>query len=498
MTSLVEGPAWAPHRLDVRAGRFPLGVEAHLLQMTAHLVPGVTTVTINARYYALHGYVSLVAEERGLSPDESSDLLRRCEVVMAGATIATEPNHAASANPHGYDKIWPAMEGGSLDLARLSQPGEYSKNLYGFLAPYGGSELEMGILGPGVLSPGPRLDERRLRQGFDGLLDFATRDVIDNGDLATVPELSMTAATDSRDGLWLGRLLCSVGVEDLRATDLTRQATIRLLVRALDLTDSDRPEDAVRRALAYGSALNADPVISQLDEARPWRGTLLRQHSVNAWRALWAWLVNDHVGRGVGATDGMTDPGDLSDAAIAAVPTGTVAEFVDALPATIDAAGNPLPAEEEIRSVELNPFHQSLALLALGALRSDQLTDQTAAAFLGRRRTILDPIWMRHQLDSSRSRSLADFVNDFVRDVIDRSQRVAMRKARVQEDGTFVYPTRVHEHAGRLWKTSNEGSGAVGLRLTELTRILSGVGLLEPTETGIKPTGRCRNLLADA
>ena len=57
-----EGPGWAPHSVDVQGGRFPLSVEAHLLNMTASLVPGATTVTTSARYYTLHGAVALEAE----------------------------------------------------------------------------------------------------------------------------------------------------------------------------------------------------------------------------------------------------------------------------------------------------------------------------------------------------------------------------------------------------------------------------------------------------
>jgi hypothetical protein len=59
---LVEGPQWSRSGLDVAAGRYPLSVERHVMRMVDHLVPGVTTVTPHARYYALHGLVAAHAD----------------------------------------------------------------------------------------------------------------------------------------------------------------------------------------------------------------------------------------------------------------------------------------------------------------------------------------------------------------------------------------------------------------------------------------------------
>lgn len=121
VTAVLEGPAWAPHGLDVRAGRFPLSFEAHLLNMTAKLVPGATTVTINARYYALHGLVAQEAERRGLDLAGAYELLRRCKVVVAGTSVV-HPDKVAGP-PHGYDRAHPQLHrDGDLDVAALSVP----------------------------------------------------------------------------------------------------------------------------------------------------------------------------------------------------------------------------------------------------------------------------------------------------------------------------------------------------------------------------------------
>ena len=144
MTATLEGPAWAPHQLDVYAGRFPLSVEAHLMNMTARLVPGATTVTVNARYYALHGLVAAEAQDRGLDEAAAYSLLRRCEVVVAGASVVRPDRWNAA---HGHDRVKPQLQrDGTLDVAGLSVPGQYVKSKWGFLGPYFGSELTLRIL----------------------------------------------------------------------------------------------------------------------------------------------------------------------------------------------------------------------------------------------------------------------------------------------------------------------------------------------------------------
>jgi hypothetical protein len=53
-SSEVQGQDWAEPGLDLRGGRYPLGVEAPVPGMVATLLPGVSTLTRLARYYALY------------------------------------------------------------------------------------------------------------------------------------------------------------------------------------------------------------------------------------------------------------------------------------------------------------------------------------------------------------------------------------------------------------------------------------------------------------
>jgi hypothetical protein len=476
MTAVVmEGPGWAPHGLDVRAGRFPLSVEAHLMNMTARLVPGATTVTINARYYALHGLLALEAARRGLDLDAAYELVRRSEVVVAGASILHPDDVAGHA--HGHDTIKPRMEAdGCLDVASLSTPQSgYSNPRWGFLGPYVGSELTLRILAGTSLEPGDRLDADVLTASFEGLFDLAARDEVALDELAAYPHLAIGAARHSADGAWLAGLLCAANLAESTKLDDTRRATIRLLARAAVLAPDASITTSFRNAIAYGDALRADAVLAQIPEGEAWRGTLFRHTSVGAWRRLCAWLVTkiDTV---------ATPPSAVVDAVIAALPPGRLGAFLDALPDTVDAAGDPAPAEEQVQGEARATASQSLALLALGARRSRELTGHARAALVGdeRRPAVLSPLWMDRWLEQRGDRPMADVAADLVHVLLDRARRIALAKMRIRNDGTIWLPTRVHERGDFLYKTSDEGSGNVGLRLTQLAGILAAVSVLDP------------------
>lgn len=463
------------------------------MQMTARLVPGVTTVTTNARYYALHAFVAETAARERLDWSSAVDFLRRCEVVIAAATIS-HPSDVSSFTAHGSDKIAPAWSSGSLSLDAMSQPGQYTKAKQGFLNVYLGSELEMGILGSSMLEPGERSNMLSLRSGFDGLTELARQPAITTADIEPVGHLSMHAARETPDGQWLARILCASNLDEMTDTDHARRGTIRLCHRSLQLAQYNSLESLLYETVAYGDAARTDPVLTAIAEHVPWRSTLLRRHSINAWRTLWAWLV-DLIGEGEADIDGHTDPSTLVERAVEACSgtTGTVGDFVRELPAVVDVNGDPVDAEGSLRGEGRHEFEQAVATIALGGRRVDHFDGDAFAAFAGRRRTVLDPVWANEQF-SQAGRPMADFLNGFVHDVLDRSSRIAMRRSRMQ-NGLYVVPGRVHEHAGRLWRTSREGRNPVGLRLNELERNLLAVGVLDRTDGALSFTAFGEELL---
>ncbi|MEW3744802.1 hypothetical protein QOZ75_29440, partial [Pseudomonas aeruginosa] len=68
----------------------------------------------------------------------------------------------------------------------------------------------------------------------------------------------------------------------------------------------------------------------------------------------------------------------------AEVPHGTVGQFLTSLPAAQLPSGAPAPAELQLRGAGLSEPHCSLAVLAIGAERSEQLAGRVREAFLGR------------------------------------------------------------------------------------------------------------------
>jgi len=474
VNSLVAGPEWTLKGLQVAAGRFPLGVEQHMLRMVALLVPGATTVTPNGRYYSLHALAAVEAEQEELAPAEAMDLLRRMEVVMAGVSVLHEKNpaeHSHWPGAHGADVVRPRLAAnGTLDISELSKPETgYVKAQSGYWGPYVGSEYLLGIVGPGgTLRPGDRCDAAAVRAGLGEIVALARQDQINADTLAGRPELCLCGGRTAADGAWLRRLLCDppgAGAEG--KADRTRQATCRLLAQAV----GDRTEDFARAftgALAFGSFIHENPVATLLDEALAWRGVILRNYSVGAWRRLWAWLVDQ--------VDGFVPAKQVVDAFADNLPDITVAQLVAALPDTTDQAGDPSHAEDEIRGRGAPLPEAELGVLAVGARRADELDGPAGEAFRGRA-VELAPEWVSRRLEANQAVKLRDFGRDLVDDLIVRARRIAMSKMVRRPDGTIWLPTRLYEKGDLLWRTSREGSGDVGLRIAQLGTVLAGAGV---------------------
>lgn len=487
---LSEGPGWAPHSLDVQGGRYPLAVEAHLLNMTASLVPGATTVTTSARYFTLHGAVALEAERRSLEATQRLELLRRCEVVMAAASIVHPAPEAGTV--HGYDRLMRLAPRGTFDVDRLATPKQgYADPVAGFLGPYNGSELTLGILAEGTLAPGRRLDSRVLASGFEGLFDLARQRTVTAEELRSVPGLSIGAVGESDDGAWLARQMCAVDLPEATTADTTRAGTVRLMAHVARIAPSRSIVTSFRQAIAYGPVLRNDAVVRCVPEAEPWRGVLLRHDSVGAWRQLWAWLVD--------TIDGPTRRTELVDKLADALPGETLGEFERGLPPTIDAARNPLDAESAVRGEPWPIPRVALALVVLGARRADELDGTSRSAFVGneRRVAVLSPLWMAQWVDNRRRVHLRDVAAELTGVLLDRAQRIAMGKMRMRGDRMWL-PSVVGERGEFLYTVGREGRGNVGLRLEQLAGLLRGLGVLTATEDGWTLGPRGQQFLGEA
>jgi hypothetical protein len=447
------------------------------MNMTARLVPGATTVTTGARYYSLHGYVAQVAHERNLSDSASLELLRRCEIVVAAASeVHPDPGLPAS---HGAGVVgnWLRRDG-HLDMVGLSTPKSgYANPERGFLGPYLGSEITMGIL-EGQLVTGDRYDHQSVRSGFVGLLDLAAQEFVSLSDLDGTANLAVSAAATEPDGRWLARLLTGSGSGEPSRSDDVRRNTIRMLVRAMALSGSSSPVDAVRDVVAYGGQARSDPVLASIPEVEPWRGVLYRHDSVGAWRRLWAAMVDE--------ISGVVPRSTIVEYVADGLGTGTLQSFLDALPSTIDSAGDPEAAESTIKQQRGHTCWESLSLLTLGARRAGEVEGNVKDAFVGdqRRLVVLSPLWVSQWIEDRRAWALSDVAADLVDVLFSRARRIAMRKMRINSDGHIWLPTVIREENGLLSKTSGEGRDNVGLRLDQLNSLLFALGIIERDEDG--------------
>jgi hypothetical protein len=469
----VRGPAWSPPGLDIRAGRFPLQVEKHMLNMTGRLLPGVSTVTVNARYYSLHGLAVLEGEQRRLELDETVDLLRRMEVVF-GAAALTQADSVIST-PHGSGPLQVALATGSIDVAALSTPKTgYSNAARGFWGPYLGSEVTLGVVDRSDYArPGVRCDQSAIRAGLEGVVELAQQEVVTVDDLEGLSHLRLDASEEA-DGRWLLGLIMGPhdDVGDFAATDRARRVTATTLLRSLDAQSGLGLRDAFYEHVAYSAGAFDEP-----DEVAAWRGLLFRRFSVGAWRRLWQWLV-EQLAVGAMSLD------ELVDASIDELPNKTVSEFVADAPPT-QRGSLPANAEAEIRrSATGGTPATELLVLAAGARRVAELSGRARDSFLGPY-TTLSPQWVADRLADWDGRPVRTFMADLTVQLVRRSQRIAMNKARLNPStGRLWVPTRVIEREGTFFRTSGEGGGDVGLRVEQLGGMLASLGAIKRVGEG--------------
>lgn len=485
-------PAWSPSGLRVFAGRYPLSVEAHVIRLVALLVPGVTTVTPHSRYYALHALAALEAGQRGLDRAAALELLRRCEVVLGGISVLHD--HRGFPRAHGADVIAPHLaQNASLDVAGLHEPrkGAYVEAQAGYWSPYIGSEFLLQIIDDGRTPlPGARCNEPAVRAGLDGLLELAAREEIPEEELRRAPHLCLCAGGRRTDGTWLRRLLCAPPVDErsnVARVDAARRETSQLLARVIAHHGQvDSVTSTFRKTLAFGAFVDEDERASRLSVTQPWRGLLLRHYSTGAWRRIWSWLVDQ--------VEDLMPPTELADAFADSLPDATVRGFIDELPALV-INGAPSPAEETVRTWNWPPPARELAVLAVGAMRTETLSGAAREAFVGRD-IELAPRWMARRLESRSNQPLRHFGRELTEDLVRRARRVALLKMRREKDGRLALPTRLHERGGQLYRTSGEGAGDVGLRVAQLTTVLAGVGVFEWGDGGWRLTDEGRDVLA--
>ena len=488
MTATIDGPAWAQQGLVQRDGRYPLAVEAPVLSMVATLVPGISTLSQFARYYALYWALAGLAAERDFTVDECRRTLRRAELLLALVSQAFDGRenqaHGVAAVARGR-----GAEGDVWTLAEVG-PGSYSPRSWGFWSQYGGPSDALGTVKveDGVLRPGRHPCPPAVREMYAPLLAVAAgeRDpAVDEDLLIALGHLALGERTGA-DLAALRELFTATRSERhdpaaWKGEDLTRRAIFRIVARSAVLVpDAAGRLDALRRAVAYGPAALEDPILVAEERTAAWRGVLLRHRSVGAWRRLWADLVAHVREEGIVTRSGLHDW--VSDR----LPDQDVRGFAADLPDVTDTAGHPAPAEDLLPE-GLGRVGSDIAVLMIGARRRDTLAGIAQVAFLGGRRggrgTFLDPAWVQRRVAEHADQPIRALGRTLIDDMLAQAQRVALRKVEVR-DGRMRLFTRLHERNGTYTARSGEGEGNVGVRVDQLAGIAEQLGLLRPLGAG--------------
>ncbi|GIF49332.1 hypothetical protein Afe04nite_38710 [Asanoa ferruginea] len=461
------------------------------------LVPGVSTVTPYARYYGLYWALSAHAEALGLDRERCQRLIRRAEVGMARISQAYDtPDHPAGIS-HGVNalaRLAPA-EGSEFAVADSTGAGSYSPRSWGFWSQYNGPSVAMGTvaLDGGALRAGRHRCPAEVLAMYAPLFAVAEKGAGLILPASAFERLSLQYKEETPDLAPLRDVFTATvdGRHDpaaWTAEDRTRRATLRLLARSWQLHPQAKTWlDALADGVVFGSKAREDPVFATEDRAAAWRGVVLRHQSVGAWRRLWADLV-----RVVLDTD-RASRHHLHEWISDVLPDSTVTNFESGLPPTIDAQGDPYPAERAITS-ERASAATNVAVLLLGACRLKTLSGISLRSFAGRRPTYLDPTWIAQLRKDFRNRPLAELGRRLVDDMLAQSRRVALRKVTVKSDGTINLFSRLHERNGAYFADSPEGRDNIGLRIPQLAEIATQIRLFTHDRT--QPlTARGRELL---
>lgn len=484
-TAWVDNGAFSPNR-----GQFPIQVERHLNAFVADHLPGVTTVTLGARYYSLHAHVAFRANEQGLDEDKTRRLLRRSEALLAYVTArhSSESDHPAETPPgHGIDAILRLSDGGTtgIDLAECAKPGAYSLAKWGFSGAYRGSELTLKILDQAGFLPGAWHD-LEATAALDALVQRAQDDdavsTAEADQLADACLCRMAAATD---GPWLARLLA--GEPNSVEPKPTRGGLLWQLGRLMTIaitTHEVRSSGQVAELIMFDHDLADHQALAGMVGIDLWRGGLLRAESVWAWRRIWREINETHL-KPAGALPVV----DLVEAFADGLRDVPLKDFLDDLPSVADDTSRPLNAERQLD--HLDDVERWMAIVMLGSQRSQHLNHNERVGFAGGNEVHgtqweeLTPAWTEHLIARHADRSLRDLGGDMAQILINRSQRVALRKANYNPvKQTFSFPARIHVRDGIAIRVFAETAPAPATRLPQYLSIARQAGLYGTSPEG--------------
>ena len=250
-----------------------------------------------------------------------------------------------------------------------------------------------------------------------------------------------------------------------------------LLLTALEGRPVRSPDQAMADLCCFSPLESSVSDERQRSWALHWRGALLRNASVTAWRWLWWWLTEQLRAQPQSAADlGNALAGALIAAAGSDGPARDI--LLDGLPER-SAAGRLRDAESAVLypdGQESGEPLEYLRCLALGALRLNDLDGPAKMAFC--QHAELGPLWVRRWLDGLGDESLSAVGRSLTGVLLRQAEELSRRRRAM---GAGEAPAAAHTPAADrsvLDLAGEEGSTTAGLRLGRLTQILGELDVL--------------------
>lgn len=494
---LVLGPAWSTDAEPLTdAGRFPLGVETATLTNARRLVPLVNSGTAHARYYLLHAALAAATPAQAgdtAGMDDTRTRIRRAEVVQAAVALRHASTHPEEHNtalpyrePHAARAVEPALDEGVIDVAALAVT--YSRARNGFFAAYRGAEIEAGLLHPrnGTVLPGPLRPPPSELTGVRSILGAADQDRIDLAAIdRLLPAACLCQVRHGPEFRLLDHLLLDADHDvdgrglpaPIRRARRRTAASAQLLLHALDGQPAEIAPAAAMAKLCYRPTEGLTTLFGAelTDWAMAWRGALLRNASVTAWRWLWWWLT-EQLAEQPRSSEALADA--LADALVTgAGGDRTMADVLQRLPAHRDG-DQLLDVEDDLLHPDgaesVNPWDY-LQVLALGARRVSEVEGSARRAFLEHGE--LSPTVMSTWLAERDGIRLSHLARDLTDLLLRQSEKISQARIR-WEGGRLRIPTRLRHVGDVLFLAGAEGSAQPGLRLERLRQLLEELGYL--------------------
>jgi hypothetical protein len=422
--------------------------------------------------YSLQTLAWGAAHQRNLDLAKAAELVRRCEVVIAGIHYFHEEHRVRLSSAHGEGALDRFIADDRLDVATAAELNGLSAA--GFSEVYQGPCVAIGALTADPHPrPGARADPSAIEAGIGELLPLADKPFVTVDELRSASRLCLCEAAEAQDGHWLRNVLVEEAGD--HPDDRRRQLTCTLLLEALHDAPAPDATAVFRDRWAFGVPEGDPETDDRAMVAALWRAAALRNFSVGAWRALWRWLAAELNAEPMTAQQ-------LGDRLAEALDDLTVVELVEALPDRMDGLAI-LPAEAELAAAPATPMRW-VRELALGAQRLHDLEGPTLAAFVGPDPTDLGPRWVAGLLNEARDRHVRDIARELAVILVRRAQRVALSKMYLTKDGRPFVPTRLRDRDGILSVRGEEGAGEVALRMDSLADVLAGLGYLEVRDDG--------------